>query len=315
MFISGTSGHACYNQQHTRPYMKDGRLLRLNFTKNIYELTLQQSTGGTIAGSPVSGESGTTFNLSATPSNKYTFEGWSVTGTSLTGSAGTYTNSDVTAKGNWTYHAEWTPKSYLPFSAIIIKATLPASANTLPSANPPTTKYIGTMDSLIAQANQKVYLMPTLAAGSDIYSAYSASAGYNLALYKTPAVIGASQLSPTKIGSFGFGVAIEIPKSSTNGAHWKAFYGKGNDMTMTNSGFIPYTAITAGGTFPRTSEYNYDWGQFFIMPFSADSMIIERDKYFCFSADTKFNFTNTLGYQDTRALTGLYVSAGYGRME
>lgn len=106
MFISGTSGHAAEDTQHKYPYMVDGHLLRLNFTKPIYQLNLQQSTGGTIAGSPLSGASGTQFNLSATSNNKYTFDGFSVTGAALTGSAGTYTNSDVIAKGNWTYHPE-----------------------------------------------------------------------------------------------------------------------------------------------------------------------------------------------------------------
>ena len=101
MFISGTSGHACYNQQHTRPYMKDKKLLRLNFTKNIYELTLQQTTGGTISGSPVSGASGTTFNLSATPNAHWNFSSYSANGADLTGSSGTYTNSDVTAKATF----------------------------------------------------------------------------------------------------------------------------------------------------------------------------------------------------------------------
>ena len=106
MIVSSTSGHAAYDKAHAHPYMKDGHLLRLKFSENIYQLNLQQSTGGTIAGSPTSGKNGTTFNLSATPANKYTFDGWSVTGTTLTGSAGTYTNSDVTAKGNWTYHPD-----------------------------------------------------------------------------------------------------------------------------------------------------------------------------------------------------------------
>lgn len=106
MIVSSTSGHAAYDKAHAHPYMKDGHLLRLKFSENIYQLNLQQSTGGTIAGSPTSGKNGTTFNLSATPANKYTFAGWSVTGATLTGSAGTYTNSDVTAKGNWTYHPD-----------------------------------------------------------------------------------------------------------------------------------------------------------------------------------------------------------------
>lgn len=106
MITSSVSGHAAEDTQHKYPYMVDGHLLKLKFSKPIYQLNLQQSTGGTITGSPLSGASGTQFNLSATSNNKYTFDGFSVTGTTLTGSAGTYTNSDVTAKGNWTYHPE-----------------------------------------------------------------------------------------------------------------------------------------------------------------------------------------------------------------
>lgn len=106
MIVSGTPGHVTEDTQHKKPYMIGGHLLRFSKPYNIYELTLQQSTGGTIAGAPVTGLPGATFNLSATPANKYTFAGWSVTGATLTGSAGTYTNSDVTAKGNWTYHPE-----------------------------------------------------------------------------------------------------------------------------------------------------------------------------------------------------------------
>lgn len=106
MFISGTSGNVMYDEQLRKPFMHDGRMLKLNFSKPIYQLTIQQQAGGTVSGSPVSGASGTTFNLSATSNNKYTFDGFSVTGAALTGSAGTYTNSDVTAKGNWTYHPE-----------------------------------------------------------------------------------------------------------------------------------------------------------------------------------------------------------------
>ena len=120
MIVSGTPGHVTEDQQHKRPYMHNGHLLRFSKPYYIYELTLQQSTGGTIAGAPVTGLAGTTFNLSATPANKYTFDGWSVTGTTLTGSAGTYTNSDVTVKGNWTYH---------PDSAYVKDVTGPLTIN------------------------------------------------------------------------------------------------------------------------------------------------------------------------------------------
>lgn len=103
MITSSVSGHAAEDTQHKYPYMVDGHILRLKFTKNIYELHLQQSSGGTIAGSPLSGVSGTVFNLTATPTGRHEFDSFSITGAALTGSAGTYINSDVTAVANFNY--------------------------------------------------------------------------------------------------------------------------------------------------------------------------------------------------------------------
>ena len=109
MIVSGTSGHATYDAAHTHPYMKDGHLLRLNFTKNIYELNIQQSTGGTLVGSPVSGDAGTVFGLTATPStNHWHLNSYGVSGATLTGNSGTYINSDVSAKPTWTEDPKYT---------------------------------------------------------------------------------------------------------------------------------------------------------------------------------------------------------------
>ena len=102
MFVSGTSGHAAEDQAHKYPYMHNGHLLRLNFAKNIYEMNIQQSTGGTLAGSPLSGASGTVFGLTATPlTNHWHLDSYGVSGATLTGNSGTYTNSDVSAKPSW----------------------------------------------------------------------------------------------------------------------------------------------------------------------------------------------------------------------
>ena len=99
MIVSGVSGNATFDQQKRFPFMFNGHSLKLDYTKTFYELKLQQTSGGTISGSPVSGESGTKFNLSATPDLHYHIEGYSAEGASLTGSSGTYINSDVSAKG------------------------------------------------------------------------------------------------------------------------------------------------------------------------------------------------------------------------
>ena len=109
MFISGTSGHAAEDTQHKYPYMVDGHLLKLNFRKPIYELNIQQSTGGTLSGSPVSGDAGTVFGLTATPStNHWHLDSYGVSGATLTGNSGTYINSDVSAKPTWTEDPKYT---------------------------------------------------------------------------------------------------------------------------------------------------------------------------------------------------------------
>lgn len=102
MIVSGVSGNATFDQQKRFPFMFNGHSLKLDYTKTFYELKLQQTSGGTIAGSPVSGESGTKFNLSATPlTNHWHLDSYGVSGATMTGSSGTYTSADVSAKPAW----------------------------------------------------------------------------------------------------------------------------------------------------------------------------------------------------------------------
>jgi len=102
MFISGTSGNVTYDQQMRLPFMYNGHSLKLNYSKPIYEMNITQTSGGTLAAAPLSGESGTKFNFTATPqSNHHHLSSYNVSGTTMTGTSGTYTNSDVSAKPSW----------------------------------------------------------------------------------------------------------------------------------------------------------------------------------------------------------------------
>ena len=65
---------------------------------------LNQSTGGTISASPMSGVDGDTVTLSNTPSTNYTFNGYSVNGATLySGNKFDFSGSDVTCSASWTY--------------------------------------------------------------------------------------------------------------------------------------------------------------------------------------------------------------------
>lgn len=74
---------------------------KANFEKYIFDLKLQQTNGGTITGSPLTGQSGTTVSLSYTPSADYYFNGWLTTGGSVTNNTFKFGNSDATAKANF----------------------------------------------------------------------------------------------------------------------------------------------------------------------------------------------------------------------
>jgi hypothetical protein len=102
MIISGVSGNAAYDQQKRIPFMYNGHSLKLNYTTAIYQMDITQTSGGTLAASPMSGVNGTKFNLTATPqSNHHHLSTYGVSGATLTGSSGTYVNSDVSAKPAW----------------------------------------------------------------------------------------------------------------------------------------------------------------------------------------------------------------------
>lgn len=70
-------------------------------TRYVY---LNQTTGGTISASPMSGVDGDTVTLSNTPSTNYTFNGYSVNGATLyDGNKFDFSGSDVTCSASWTH--------------------------------------------------------------------------------------------------------------------------------------------------------------------------------------------------------------------
>lgn len=104
-----------------------------------YNLTLQQSTGGSITANKLTGYSNDTITLSNTPSSNYNFNSYSLTGATLTGSQFNFGTSNVTAKANFT-----------------IKPTRTVTVNTAAGGNVvanPTTGYDGTVVTLSQTAN------------------------------------------------------------------------------------------------------------------------------------------------------------------
>ena len=72
-----------------------------SFTHNVYNINLQQTTGGTITSDKSTGYYGDTVTLSNTPAEHYGFRDYSITGATLTGSQFTINESNVTAKANF----------------------------------------------------------------------------------------------------------------------------------------------------------------------------------------------------------------------
>lgn len=164
MIVSGVSGNATFDQQKRFPFMFNGHSLKLDYTKTFYELKLQQTSGGTISGSPVSGESGTKFNLSATPlTNHWHLDSYGVSGATMTGSSGTYTSADVSAKPSW--HED--PKYNLTIQQ--------STGGTL--AGSPTSGYSGDKFTLTATPNNKYSLAS--------YSVTGTTMTGNSGMYKT----------------------------------------------------------------------------------------------------------------------------------
>lgn len=72
-----------------------------SFTHNVYNINLQQTTGGTITSDKSTGYYGDTVTLSNTPAEHYGFRDYSITGATLTGNQFTINESNVTAKANF----------------------------------------------------------------------------------------------------------------------------------------------------------------------------------------------------------------------
>lgn len=75
-----------------------------NFDR-IYNVILQQTTGGTITATPTKGINGTVITLSNSPtSTNYSFNGYTVTGATLySGNKFNINGRDVTVRANWKY--------------------------------------------------------------------------------------------------------------------------------------------------------------------------------------------------------------------
>jgi len=73
------------------------------FNHNVYNLTLQQTSGGTITADKTTGYYGDTVTLSSNVEQGYIFEGYEITGSTLTGNQFKFNTNDVTVKGNIIY--------------------------------------------------------------------------------------------------------------------------------------------------------------------------------------------------------------------
>ena len=74
--------------------------------EQIFNVILQQSTGGTITAIPLQGPNGTVVTLSNTPDSNYELTNYSVTGASLVDNTFIINNSDVTVTGIFTKISE-----------------------------------------------------------------------------------------------------------------------------------------------------------------------------------------------------------------
>ena len=87
--------------------MRGGRWLTREYVPpepppEIRYVHLNQTTGGTISASPMSGVDGDTVTLSNSPSTNYTFNGYSVNGATLySGNKFDFSGSDVTCSASW----------------------------------------------------------------------------------------------------------------------------------------------------------------------------------------------------------------------
>ena len=71
----------------------------------VYNVILNQTTGGTISAQPMSGIDGTTVTLSNTPATNYTFNGYNISGSTLYDTNKFDINgSDVTCSGTFTFN-------------------------------------------------------------------------------------------------------------------------------------------------------------------------------------------------------------------
>ena len=87
------------------------------FAPRVYNVILNQTTGGTISANPVSGINGTTVTLSNSPSTNYTFNGYTISGSTLYDNNKFDINgSNVTCSASWTYVDPYNPLNLPSFT-------------------------------------------------------------------------------------------------------------------------------------------------------------------------------------------------------
>ena len=74
--------------------------------EQIFRITVNQPTGGTITATPIEGKNGTIVTLSNTPSTDYKFVSYSVTGATLNNNQFTINGSDVNVTGTFSRYKQ-----------------------------------------------------------------------------------------------------------------------------------------------------------------------------------------------------------------
>ena len=131
-------------------YLNFGGNYLSGFKVPTYNVILQQSEGGIIGATPLTGSKNTEVTLSNTPSQDYVFNGYEISGANLYDTNKfKFVDCDVTAIGNWTYVDPYNPYNLPPFT-IRVRTT-----NGLPPYN--YEYYNPTYDARLVEGTSDVY--------------------------------------------------------------------------------------------------------------------------------------------------------------
>lgn len=236
-----------------------------------YTLTLQQTTGGTLASNKTSGYQNDTFTLTPTPANKYTFSAYQVTGTTMTGNNGKFNTSNVTAKAVWEYHPSFTPSGEVDASTMYVNALKPSGNNTWP--NQPLSAY-GLIYQRLSAGQSAAMAVGTYTSNTAAFKFYSAG---DMAMKRTPTGVKAYNSLPSTAGTLLFS-EISVPFT------YSAWYGKQGDMKLVNVETI--TDTVTGNSI-----------HFTVPLISADYLKLEKDKFFIIKCNKQV-FLSTYTYNN-----------------